>query len=177
MWHDFALRSSKSWKSLSREEIRYWSRAVTMEVPSPRFLRTGSYLGRPWDPYPSTSHLNFSRKSSPGRQELWSSWIGKGLEAGSHWVRSAKPARRSEAEPVLSATHTLAPGPGAVAVREPKLRLSRAYLSCGRRAGRGGEPGRGCAASGCARSGSLPNNASGTPSAPGLGALRHRSAL
>lgn len=49
-----------------------------------------------------------------------------------------KPACRSEAERVLGATHTLAPGPGAAAVREPERRLSRAYLNCGRRAGPGG---------------------------------------
>lgn len=49
-----------------------------------------------------------------------------------------KPACCSEAERVLGATHTLAPGPGAAAVREPERRLSRAYLSCRRRAGPGG---------------------------------------
>lgn len=52
---------------------------------------------------------------------------------------------------MLGATHTLAPGPGAAAQREPELRLSGLpELRAPGRAGRGGELSRGCAASGCA---------------------------
>lgn len=72
---------------------------------------------------PLTSHLNLSRKSSPDRQELWSSWVGKGLEASSHWVRSAKPARCS----ALQLSRCWA--------RRAHLPLARRRWPCGSRSG------------------------------------------
>lgn len=179
MWQDFALSSSKSWKSWSPKEVRYWSRAVTMEVPSPL---DSSVPIATWETHGiHTPHLPSKFKSQvfsrPPRTLKFLSWKETWSWQSLSALCETCPLLCSWAGAERDALTCPWPGGGGRAGAEAETLSGLPELRAPGRAGRGGEPGRGCAASGCARSGSLPNNASWPPSAPGLGALRHRSAL